>query len=336
MWPGLVGKGSDSEPVLSLDTMLELTSRAEINGVKFDGVDLYLYEPHINIDISDADLKALADKIAGKGFVIGSVVAPIWKTTGGGSAMGSVQERKNFLQQVQKGCRIAGKLRKMGVRPYGIVRIDTMCSPAEWAIDPEGNQKKIADTFRQASTMAADYGEKLAVEGEICWGGIHNWKDAVHLLEMVDRPNLGFQADMAHTLLYVLGYNAPECRLLPADFNWTDAELLQDALQKLTSVLRPWTVDMHIAQNDATVFGSGNHDRTGRHCLATDPNGKLNIPRDAGYWLRDENGNLTKAFKHVCWDGCMFPNQVMLEQATWNSILRVMIQVREAHGWSEN
>jgi hypothetical protein len=54
---------------------------------------------------------------------------------------------------------------------------------------------------------------------------------------------------------------------------------------------------------------------------------------DAGYWLRDENGNLTKAFQHICWDGCMFPNSVLENQQTWNDILAVMIKVRQAHGW---
>jgi hypothetical protein len=29
----------------------------------------------------------------------------------------------------------------------------------------------------------------------------------------------------------------------------------------------------------------------------------------------------------------MFPNAVMLEQQTWNDILRTMIAVRNAHGW---
>ena len=48
------------------------------------------------------------------------------------------------------------------------------------------------------------------------------------------------------------------------------------------------------------------------------PNGKLDIATDAGHWLRDENGALTKAFRHICWDGCMFPNQVMMQQQTWN------------------
>mgnify|MGYP003381707335 CR=1 FL=1 len=33
---------------------------------------------HVNIDISDDGIKALADKIRGKGFVVGSVVAPVW------------------------------------------------------------------------------------------------------------------------------------------------------------------------------------------------------------------------------------------------------------------
>jgi hypothetical protein len=44
---------------------------------------------------------------------------------------------------------------------------------------------------------------------------------------------------------------------------------------------------------------------------------------------------LTKAFKHICWDGCMFPNAVMMKPQTWNDILSTMIAVRDAHGWSE-
>ena len=66
-----------------------------------------------------------------------------------------------------------------------------------------------------------------------------------------------------------------------------------------------------------------------------DANGKLDIPRDTGHWLRDEDGNPNKALKHTCWDGCMFPNEVMFQPQTWNDILAVMLQVREAHGWNE-
>ena len=47
-WPGLVGKGPDSEPVISLDQMLQMTAKAEVDGIKFDGVDLG-YWTHILI-----------------------------------------------------------------------------------------------------------------------------------------------------------------------------------------------------------------------------------------------------------------------------------------------
>lgn len=335
MWPGLVGKGSPgAEPPIDLDTMLELTARAEVNGTRFDGVDLFLYDPHTSIDISDDGIKQLADKIAGHGFVVGSVVAPVWFD---GSAMGDETKRQNFIASIRKACRIALRLRELGIRPYGIVRIDSAAGVSDWAKDPEGNQEVVAQTFRAACDVAEDFGERLAAEGEICWGGMHSWRRMVELLEMVNRPKtLGFQADMAHTLLYTMGYNAPEDAILPQDYDWQDQRLLDRALQKLTAALRPWTIDFHVAQNDGTVHGSGTHDKTGRHCQVNDPNGRLDIVKHSGYWLRDKNGRLTKAFRHICWDGCMFPNAVMMQQQTWNNILRAMISVREAHGWREN
>jgi sugar phosphate isomerase/epimerase len=336
MWPGLVGKGPDSEPPIDLDTMLNLTAKAEANGAKFDGVDLFLFDPHVSIDAGEEDLKRLAEKVGGRNLVIGSLVAPVWPPTGGGSAMGSSEERKSFICQIQKACAIGRKLAELGVRPYGIIRIDSAASPSEWTKDPLNNSKRIAETFREACLIAEDHGERLAAEGEICWGGMHSWRSMVELLEMTDRPKtLGFQADMAHTLLYLLGYNAPEARILPDDFIWEDTEALSEGLKALTAALRPWTIDFHVAQNDATVKGSGSHDKTGRHCLPNDPNGKLDIVRDSGHWLRDDDGRITKAFRHICWDGCMFPNEVMLKQETWNDILAAMLAVRQAHGWVE-
>ena len=65
------------------------------------------------------------------------------------------------------------------------------------------------------------------------------------------------------TLLFTMGYNAPEHRLLPDGYDWSDKEVLYEALGKMTSVLRPWVKDFHVAQNDATVKGSGSHDKTG-------------------------------------------------------------------------
>src|SRR2546426_538539 len=116
MWPGLVGKepGTDHPPI-SLDRMLELTAAAEVDGQKFEGVDLFLFHPHTDPDASDDAIRAMADKIASKGLAVGSLVAPVWPGTVGGSAMGSEQDRKNFVLAVKKACRIAKLLRPIPI-----------------------------------------------------------------------------------------------------------------------------------------------------------------------------------------------------------------------------
>ena len=335
MWPGLVGKGADSEPPIDLDTMLEMTAAAEVGGVKFDGVDLFLADPHTSIDSTPDDIKRLADKIQSKNLAVGSVIAPVWPPVGGGSAMGSAEDRKRFVVMVEKACRIGRQLRELGIRPDGIVRIDSAAGVSEWAADPVANTKVIAATFAEACDVAESYGERLAAEGEICWGGMHSWRHMLDLLTAVNRPRtLGFQADMAHTLLYTLGFNAPEHRLLPEGYDWRDRSVLDSALRTMTDALRPWTIDFHVAQNDATVKGMGSHDKTGRHCMAKDPAGKLDLVRDSGWWLRNSQGP-TRAMRHICWDACMLPNSVMLQQQMWNDVLESMIKVRDAHGWSE-
>jgi hypothetical protein len=333
-WPGLVGKGGTepgAEPVISQDRMLELTANARAaGGVKFDGIDLFLSVPHQALDSTDDDLKRLADKVGGKGLVIGSLVAPIW---GGGGAFGSDEDRANYLTAVRKSCAIGRKLKDIGIRKYGVIRIDTANSPANFLKDPVGNQNRNIDTIQKAAEIAEGYGEELALEGEICWGGMHSWKALLELLEGVNNPRtVGIQADMAHTLLFMLGYNAPEASLVPPGFNW-EKPAFDKAYRELTDKLRPWVKDFHVAQNDATAFGSGSHDKTGRHCRVDDPNGKLDIPYHAGFWLRDWNKRHID-IKHMCWDGCMFPNAVMEQQETWNKILGAMATVRDQHGWN--
>jgi hypothetical protein len=292
--------------------------------------------PPFSIDSDKDAVKRMADKVAGHGLEIGSMVAPIWGGAGGGSAMGSPEDRRQFVTQVRKASAIGKQLRELGIRPSGGIRIDSSTSVDAWDKDPKGNTKIIAGTFREAAKVAQDYGEFLVAEGEICWGAMHSWRENVNLLEMVNMPGVvGYQADMAHSMLFTLGYNAEKDRILPEGYDWKDRTLLDAAYKKVADALRPWTLDFHVAQNDGTVFGSGSHEKTGRHCLVTDPNGKLDIVKHSGYWLRDDKGNLTKTMRHICWDGCMFPNAVMEDQQTWNNVLGAMIKVRDAHGWRE-
>jgi hypothetical protein len=336
-WPGIVGKGApDSEPIIALDTLLRLTANANVGGQRFDGIDLFITAPHFDIDADAGEVRRMSDHIASHGLKVGSFVAPIWGGAGGGSAMGDAEERQRFLMQVRKASKIGQQMREIGIRPTGGIRVDSSVGVEAWDKDPAGNTKKIAETFREAGKIAQDHGEIIVAEGEICWGGMHSWRENVKLLEMVDMPGVvGYQADMAHSMLFVLGANAEKDRILPPDFTWDDKEALDAAYHKVADALRPWTYDFHVAQNDGTTFGSGTHEKTGRHCQVDDPNGRLDVTKHAGYWLRDENGKLTKRMRHICWDGCMFPNVVMESQETWNKVLGQMIKVREAHGWRE-
>jgi len=329
MWPGLVGKGTDEgqEPPISLERMLELTAAAEVNGQKYDGIDYFLFLPHTNPEATDDELRGIADLIASHNFAVGSLVAPIWPGTVGDSAMGDDAAREKFLSAVTMACRIARVFEDHGVRKYGVIRIDSAEFGVEkWRENAKANTSRIADTFREAAKIAADNGQRLAAEGEICWAGMHSWKDMLDLLEEVGMPeSLGFQADLAHTYLYTLGYNAPEHALVQEGYS---EEEFYAAYEQMTDKLRPWTIDFHVAQNDGEVHGAGSHDKTGKHCRADDPNGKLDITKCSSYWLKDYE---QRGIQHICWDGCMFPNETLENGETWNTILDAMIKVRDAN-----
>ena len=228
-------------------------------------------------------------------------------------------------------CRIAGIFNRHGIRQYGVIRIDSAEFGIEkWRADPKTNTAKIVATFKEAAKIAADHGERLAAEGEICWAGMHSWKDMLDILEGVGMPQaLGFQADLAHTYLYLMGYNAPEHALLKDGYSRDE---FYAAYEKMTDKLRPWTIDFHVAQNDGHVHGAGSHDKTGKHCLADDPNGKLDIVRCSQYWLKDAE---QRGIRHICWDGCMFPNAKLEMASTWNTILGKMIEVDRAHSGAQ-
>ncbi len=329
MWPGLVGKGEPgTDPAIGLDQMLDLTCAAEVNGQRYDGVDCFLLSPHIDILGDDDAILRSAESIQKRGMKIGSLVAPVWPGTVGASAMGSNEDCQKFLEAIKVSCRAAKLFDKQGARSYGCIRIDSATSPVEWAKDPVAGTKRIAETWKEAAIIAEANGERLAAEGEICWAGMHSWKHMLELLEAVGKPEtVGFQADLAHTYLYLLGVNAPEHKLLDADHS---DEALQEAYKTMVDALGPYLFDFHVAQSNGSVFGSGSHDKTGRHCPADAADGRLDIVECALAWLLDENGNVRNNIKHICWDGCMFPNTMLETPSTWNNILDVMLKIQSA------
>ena len=273
MWPGVVGKGApDSEPIIPLDTLLELTAKAEVDGQKFDGVDLFVVAPHFDIDSTPDDVKKMADHIAGYGLKVGSFVAPIWGGAGGGSAMGDAEERKRFLDAVQEGLRhrqadarnrhpadrrradrFLGQRRGLGQGPRGQHQADRRDLS-------RGRQDRRRTTASSSSPRARSAGAACSrgarTSSSSRWSACPAWS--------ATRPT------WPTTMLFVLGANAEKDRLLPADFDWSDKAALDAAYKKVADALRPWTLDFHVAQNDGTVFGSGTHAETGRHCQVTD------------------------------------------------------------------
>ena len=107
--------------------------------------------------------------------------------------MGNADERQHFVTQVRKAVRLelSSARRASEDRRH---RIDSASSPCGVGDDPAGNTKKIADTFREACTVAEGVpANAWPPKGRICWGGMHSWKRNRELLEQVNRPRtLGF------------------------------------------------------------------------------------------------------------------------------------------------
>ena len=291
MWPGLVGKGPDSEPPIDLDTMLNLTAAARADGVKFEGVDLFLADPHTSIDSSKDDIGRLADKISGFGLAVGSVVAPVWPPMGGGSAMGGARSARNSSQGREGLPHRPPAARTR--RPAILASSGSTRRPAS-TTGPRSrtsNQKAIAETFREACDIAEDMASasppKAKSAGAACtagstWSSFSRWSTGRK--RSASRPTWRTRSS---TRSATTRPNTAFCRRTS-----TGRTRARSTMPTRSSphALRPWTIDFHVAQNDATVKGSGSHDKTGRHCLVGDPNGKLDITRHAGYWLRDDNG----------------------------------------------
>ena len=105
----------------------DMTVAANVDGHKFDGVDLFLFHPHTDPDISEDNLKQMADLIASKGLKVGSLVAPVWGGTVGDSAMGTDEQQQKFLLAIEKACRVAKLLNQAGVS-FAVLGAEESCT----------------------------------------------------------------------------------------------------------------------------------------------------------------------------------------------------------------
>ena len=317
--------------------MLRLTTAARANGAKFEGVDLFLADPHTSIDSSRDDVQRLADKISGHGLAVGSVVAPVWPPVGGGSAMGSADERKQFLTMVDKACRIARQqLSDIGIRRSGVVRINSATGVHDWAAHPAGTRRRSPRPSARPATSprgtASAWRPKAKFAGAECTAG-STWCE---LLEMVGRPKtLGFQADMAHTMLYTLGYNAPEHRVLPEG---PRLEGRQDARHgPQGGCARASPVDDRLPRRperrDRQRRRLARQDRTPLHGRRSERKARYHATRRL-LAARRQGRALRKVLQAHLLGRVHVPElEADDKQKTWDDILGAMVAVREAHGW---
>ena len=195
-----------AEPPIDLDTMLDLTAAAEVDGIRFDGVDLFLFDPHVEHrrHRRRAEAPGRQDRRARTSSSARSS-RPSGRRPAAARRWGATRTARSSSTQVRKACRI-GREAARARRPASTASSASTrpSSPADWATDPEANTRRIAETFRaglrhRRGATASGSPPRARSAGAACtagggWSSCWRWSTGP--------KTLGFQADMAHTLLY--------------------------------------------------------------------------------------------------------------------------------------
>ena len=314
MWPGVVGKGSgDGEPIIALDTLLELTSKAEYEGQKFDGVDLWLADPHVSIDSITrrrqarrrAHSRATASRSDPSSLRSGAAPAAArrWATPTSASASSSA---------VRKGMRHRQADARDGHPPDRRIRVDSSTSVEDWDKDPAPAPRRSPRPFARPARSPWTTARSCAIEGEICWGGMHSWRENVQAARgwsacpasSATRPTWRIRCSSS---------SAPTPRRTGCSPRISTGATRPRSMPptKVADALRPWTprfprrperrhdVRLRLPRSDRPALPGRRSQRPARCHQAR----RLLAAR--------RHGNVTKTMRHICWDGCMFPNDVM-------------------------
>ena len=222
-------------------------------------------------------------------------------------------------------------LNKHGVRKYGVIRIDSADSPTHWAADPKGNTQENRRHVSRGGKSRQRSRRALAAEGEICWAGMHSWSDMVDLLEAVDMPDtVGFQADHGpHVSLPARLQRRRSTRCSKPGYS--DAEF-GAGLQE--DDRRPAPLDDRFPRRPERRHASTAPAATTKPAATARPTTPTASSTSSNAPATGSKTPASRGIQHICWDGCMFPNAMLENQQTWNTILGAMIKVRDAHGWN--
>ena len=258
-WPGVVGKGAAGEPPIDLDTMLDLTAAAEVDGARFDGVDLFLFDPHVSIDPRTTTSKRWPTRSGRADLVVGRVVAPVWPPTGGGVGDGRLKRTKPVSHAGPQGLphRARSCANSASARTASCASIRP-AAPGRLGPRPPGQQQRIAETFRRGvrhrrglrRAARGRGGNLLGRHAQLGRGWWSCWRWSTGRRRSASRPTWPTRCCTCWATTRRRTHSAGELRLeRPAASD--------DGLREPDRPLRPWTIDFHVAQNDATVNGLG-------------------------------------------------------------------------------
>ena len=310
------------EPSIDLDTMLDLTAAAEVDGVKFDGVDLFLFDPHVNIDASDDELKAAGRQ--------GRAAQPRDRLGRGaglaadGRRLGDGQRRRIARSFSTRSARAAASPASSASWASGRMAWCGSTRPAAWAIGLRRPRRQSASRSptrsarpaRSPRISASGWRPKAKSAGAACtvggaWCNCWRWS--------IGRRRWAFRPTWPTRCLYVLGYNAPEDAILPPNFDWKDTATFDRRLRAAHrgAAALDDRLSRRPERRHRARLRLARQDRAGTAC-PTIPTASSTSSRWPASGCATTTGNLTKKFRHVCWDGCMFPNEVMMDPQTWN------------------
>ena len=337
-WPGLVGKGPDSEPPIDLDTMIDLTAARQRRRreVRRDGpvpVRPAHLDRHRRRRPQEARRQVPAEEPRDRLGRRARLAADGRRQRDGRRSRAQEVRRAGpqGLQDRREAApagrppvrrrphRLGLRPRRLGEGPRGQPEEDRRDVPPGRATSPKATASGSPPRARSAGAACTRGGG---------WCSCSRWSTAPR--PSASRPTWPTRCSTRWAT------TPPKTRILPQNYDWKDKAKLDEALKKLTAALRPWTIDFHVAQNNAhgprlrlarqdrPPLPRHRPDRQARH-----PRARRLLAR------RTRAATRSKRFRHICWDGCMFPNETMMKPQTWNDILGVMVKVRDQHGWQE-
>ena len=317
MWPGLVGKGPDSEPPIEPRHHARPDRRGR--GGRRSGSTAWTSSPPPRtrrIDASERRSGALADAVRvarpGDRLDRGAGLAAGGRRLGDGQRGGARAVRRRWSARPAV---IGGRLRRAGGAAATASSASTRATGVAGLGGRPGRQHARASRRRSARratsprTTASGWPPRARSAGAACMAGATCsicWRRSAGRTPSASRPTWRTRCSTRSA------YNAPEDRIVPDGFRLghggagCGAEDHDRRAAALDHRLPRGAERRHREGHRAVA----RQDRAGTACRTTRTASSTSSTTPASGCAATD-GEPTRAFQHICWDGCMFANEAM-------------------------